>query len=459
METIVKRVNRRRFLRQTAQAAAAAAVVGRAPLLRGFGQGSPSDTVRLGIIGFGVQGLTDANSALRVPNVSVVAAASCYDGHLERARELLGDASLRTRDYRRVLDSRDVDAVVVSTPDHWHTRICLDALDAGKDIYCEKPLTHMLPQGDELAAAVARSRQILQVGSQHTSTPAIIEAREVIASGLIGQVTQVKATWDTNSEISAWVKPIPPNASLQTIDWDRFQGTAPRHDFDPRRVFRWRTYREYGEGLAGDVLVHLITAVQFMLNLQAPAVANAIGGRLFWKDDRNVYDTIVANYEWPEGIIGTFGATQNNHYDDTGIRILGTKGTMVLTFSGYTVYSENDESNWRYTTNVWPRDLREEFWRSKGLSLNPDPNAAPVQRPERKVLKEYEPPPPSARRRAYHMEHFIDCVRTRRRPVQDVNMGNNAAIAAHLANMSYYNKVTMQFDRATRKVTPAVDPA
>lgn len=452
----MKRVNRRRFLTTTGQAAAAAAVFGRAPMLRGFGQGNPADTVRLGIIGFGVQGLTDANSALRVPNVKIVAAASCYDGHLERARELLGDAALRTRDYRRLLDSKEVDAVVVSTPDHWHVPICLDALAAGKDVYCEKPMTHVLGDGERLVKAVNASRQVFQVGSQHTSTPAIIEARQLIADGILGQVTQVKATWDTNSEISAWVKPIPPNASLETIDWERWQGNAPKRPFDPKRVFRWRTYREYGEGLAGDVLVHLITAVHFMLNLQAPTVANAIGGRLHWKDDRNVYDTIVAGFEYPEGVIGSFGATQNNHYDDTGIRIMGTDATMVLTFNSYTVYGENDVSNWRYTTNVWPKDLREEYWKSKGLSLDPDP-AAPVQRPERKVLKAYEPPPPSERRRAYHMEHFVDCVRARRRPVQDVVMGNNAAIAAHMANMSYYGRKTIEYDRATGKVTPSIE--
>lgn len=442
-------VDRREFLATAAGAAAAAAVPG--PLLLGFGQASPNDTVRVGVIGFGVQGLNDANAALRVPNVSVVAAASCYDGHLERARELLGDSALRTRDYRRILDDKNVDAVIVSTPDHWHTRVCLDALAAGKDVYCEKPMTHTLEEGDRLVKAVKAGRQIFQVGSQHTSSPSTIEARQLIADGLLGQVTQVKASWDTNSEISAWVKPIPPNASPDTIDWERFQGTAPKKAFDPRRVFRWRTYREYGEGLAGDVLVHIITALHYMLNLQAPTVATAVGGRFVWKDDRNVYDTITGGWEYPEGVVTVLGATQNNNYDGTGIRIMGTKATMVMTFTGYTVYEENDQPNWRYTTNVWPKALREEYWTSKGLPLNPDPLAAPPPRPERRVLKQFEPAA-SDRRRAYHMEHFIDCVRSRRPPVQDVVMGNNAAIAAHMANLAYFNKKTVQYDRASGKL-------
>ena len=453
------RIRRRTFVSTAARAAAAAAVVGPGPLLRAFGQGPPSETLRLGVIGFGVQGLNDANAALRVPNVEVVAAASCYDGHLERARELLGERALRTRDYRRILDDTTIDAVIVSTPDHWHTRICLDAIAAGKDVYCEKPLTHRLEEGESLLQAVRGSRVMFQVGSQHTSAPAIVEAKRLIAEGVLGQVTQVKASWDTNSEISAWVKPIPRDASEATIDWPRFQGTAPQRPFDPRRVFRWRTYREYGEGLAGDVLVHIITAVHYLLDLGAPAVGTAVGGQLRWKDGRNVYDTITGGWEYPEGIVSILGATQNNNYDGTGIRIMGSKATMVLTFTSFTVYEENDQANWRYTTNVWPKALREEFWDSKGLPLNPDPLAPPAPRPPRKVLHEYAPPAPDGRRRAYHMEAFVDCVRSRKTPVQDVAMGNDAAVAAHLANLAYYSKKTMRYDRASRKLLTPVDGA
>lgn len=449
--------DRREFMSAAARSAAAAAAIGTGPLLRGFGQGSPSDSVRLGVIGFGVQGLNDAMAALRVPNVQVVAAASCYDGHLERAGELLGPGALRTRDYRRILDDPSIDAVIVSTPDHWHTRICLEAIAAGKDVYCEKPLTHRLEEGERLVQAVRGSRQVFQVGSQHTSSPAVIEAKELIAGGALGQVTQVKASWDTNSDVSAWVKPIPPDASERTVDWPRFQGSAKKHPFDPRRVFRWRTYREYGEGLAGDVLVHIITAVHYMLDLQAPTVGTAVGGRLRWTDDRNVYDTITGGWEYPEGIVTVLGATQNNNYDGTGIRIMGTKATMVMTFGTYTVYEENDQSNWRYTTNVWPKRLREEFWAGKGLPLDPGPFTAPAPRPPRKVLHQFQAPAADPRRRSPHMEHFVDCIRTRRQPVQDVGMGNDAAIAAHLANLAYYQKKTMHYDRAARKLLTPLD--
>lgn len=443
-------IGRRQFLEAGVKGAVAAAVLGQGPLLRGFGQASPNETVNIAVIGYGVQGHNDASAALRVPGVRVIGAASCYDGHLARAGEALGEGALRTRDYRRLLDDKDVDAVIIATPDHWHAQACIDAIQAGKDVYCEKPLSHTIEEGERLVAAVSASDRIFQVGSQHTSSPALIEAKQLIADGLLGQVTQVKASWDTNNEISAWVKPIPPDASLQTIDWKRFQGSAPQHAFDPRRVFRWRTYREYGEGLAGDVLVHIITALHYMLDLGAPTMATAVGGRLVWKDDRNVYDTITGGWEYPEGIVTVLGATQNNAHDGTGIRIMGTKATMVCTFNSYTVVEEQSPPNYRYTTNVWPRPLREEYLASKGLPLDPDAQGTRGGGREMKELRRYQPQdrPPAP----HHMQHFVECVRSRRRPVQDVTMGNNAAIAAHMANLAYFDRKTVFFDRATRRV-------
>ena len=443
---------RRRFLADTGRAAAAVAAFGRAPAVFGSAQNSPSATLRLAVIGFGVQGLNDANAANRLDDVQVVAAASCYDGHLERARELLGDGALLTKDYRRILDRKDVDAVIVWTPDHWHAAVCTDALAASKHVYCEKPMTHRLEEGEALIEAVRQSGHVFQVGSQHTSSPHVVEARQLIKDGALGQITQVKASWDENNEISAWVKPIPKDASEQTIDWPRFQGSAPKHAFDARRVFRWRTYRDYAEGLAGDVLVHIITTLHFVLDLDTPTLATAVGGRLLWKDDRDVYDTITGGLEYPEGIVMLLGAQQNNGFDGTQIRVMGSKATLVLSFSGYTLYEETGQPNWRYTTNVWPKALREEYWKEKGLPLEVD-QAQGFRPQERfKELRKYEPPQ-GPRRASHHMQHFVDCIRGGKRPVQDVVMGNNAATTAHMINMAHYEKKVVHFDRATRKVS------
>jgi predicted dehydrogenase len=434
-------MSRRRFL----------AALGAAPLARSFAQGPPSDAVRIGVIGFGVQGLTDANSALRVPNVKVVAAASCYDGHLERAKELLGSEALLTKDHRRILDRSDVDAVIVSTPDHWHAPICHDALAAGKHVYCEKPLTHTVEEGDALVKAAHKSGRVFQVGSQHTSSPHILEARQLIKDGALGQVTQIKASWDENNEISAWSYPIPPDASEKTVDWPRFQGNAPKRAFDPHRAFRWRTFRDYGEGLSGDVLVHIITTLHFLLDLDVPTVATAVGGQFRWKDGRDVYDTITGGWEYPEGIVAVLGAQQNNGYDGTQIRIMGSKATLVLTFASYTLFEETGQPNWRYSTNPWPKGYREEFFKSKGLPLEVDPAQPPRPQARTKEIRKWEPPE-GGRRAAYHMQHFVDCIRGGKKPAQDVVMGNNAAVTAHMANLAYYEKKVVKFDRKTRKV-------
>lgn len=442
-----KTITRRQFGSAAAKTAAAAAVVKQGPLLL-FGQQSPNETVRLGVIGFGIQGLINTNSALSVGNTEVVAAAACYDGHLERAREALGEGALCTRDYKEILDRQDIDAVIIATPDHWHTQACLDSLDAGKDIYCEKPLTHTIEEGDRLVQAVAKTDRILQVGSQHTSHPANIEAKQLIKEGLLGEVVQLEACWDHHNEVSAWVYPIPPDASPETIDWDRFQGSAPRRPFDPARVFRWRIFREYGESLAGDLLVHFITTLHFILDLDVPTVAHAVGGHFVWKDGRNAYDTITASYEYPEGLISILGASQVNGFDGREIRIQGTEATMVLNFGSYTVYRVDDPSAFMYPTRSWPKRLREPFWEEKGIS---EERGWPTAKP-REVIRQYQPPE-GQRRRSYHMEHFIDCVRSRKKPVQDVVMGNNAAVTAHMANLSYDNKKTAKFDRQTRKVS------
>jgi predicted dehydrogenase len=445
-------IDRRRFLGRAARGAAGLTALAAAPAVRGFAAASsPNETMNLGIIGFGVQGLNDANAALRLDNVKVVAAASCYDGHLERARELLGDGALLTRDYRRILERKDVDAVIVASPNHWHRQHCLDALAAGKHVYCEKPLAHTIAEGEELVAAAAKSERVFQVGSQHTSSPHMLEAKQIVQAGELGQITQIKASWDENNEISAWVKPIPPDASERTIDWPAFQGPAPKHAFDPRRVFRWRTYRDYGEGLSSDVLSHVVTAIHFLLDLDAPTYVTAVGGRLRWKDDRDVYDTITGGLEYPEGLVAVLGSTQNTGYDGTEIRILGTKAALVLSFAGWTLHQEVGEPSWRYTTNVWPKAFREEYWKSKGLPLEAPPGGG-FSRVRSKELRRYQPPE-GARRFSHHMQNFLDCVRQGKRPVQDATMGHVAALTTHMINLAHFEKRSVRFDRQTRRVS------
>src|SRR5664279_5006349 len=260
---------------------------------------SPNDRVRIALIGSGGQGSGDTRNALAVGGVELAAVADIYDGRLKRAREVWGDQVFTTRDYREVLARKDVDAVIVATPDHWHSAIAIDAMNAGKDVYCEKPMVQQLSQGAPMIEAQKRTGRIVQVGSQRVSSIVYGKAKEMLASGAIGELNMVEAWVDRNSAIGAWQYSIPPDASPSTIDWDRFLGRAPKLPFEPVRLFRWRNYRDYGTGVGGDLFVHLFSGIHFIPGAIGPSRVFATGGLRFWKDGRDVPDVMLGLYDYP----------------------------------------------------------------------------------------------------------------------------------------------------------------
>jgi predicted dehydrogenase len=215
-----------------------------------------NDRIQVASIGFGIMGHGDAQTASTVPGVKLVAVSDVYDGRMQRFKEEYGKDCFTSRDYREVLARKDVDAVIIATPDHWHDRIAIDAMEAGKDIYIQKPMVQKVEYGHPVIAAAKRTRRIVQVGSQRVSSLMYIKARDLVRSGAIGEINCVDAHIDRNSSLGAWQYPIPLDASRDTIDWNQFLGRAPRHDFDPVRLFRWRNYQDYGTGIPGDLFVH-----------------------------------------------------------------------------------------------------------------------------------------------------------------------------------------------------------
>src|SRR5947209_6860973 len=215
-------------------------------------------------------------------------------------KEQYGGDIFTTKDYREIVNRKEIDAVLIGAPDHWHQQITVDALNAKKDVYCEKPMVQRIADGQPVIDAQHSSKQILQIGSQRVSSVVYQKARELYQSGAIGQLNMVEAWWDRNSAVGAWEYTVPPDASTNTCDWDKFQGRAPKTGWDPHRFFRWRCYQDYGTGVAGDLFVHLFSGLHFITGSQGPTRVFSTGGLRFWKDGRDVPDVLFGLYDYPE---------------------------------------------------------------------------------------------------------------------------------------------------------------
>ena len=321
---------------------------------------SPNDRVRIALIGAGGQGSGDARNSLNVGGVELVAVSDIYDGRLKRAREVWGDQLFTTRDYREVLARKDVDAIIIGTPDHWHSTISIDAMNAGKDVYCEKPMVQQLSEGPQMIEAQKRTGRILQVGSQRVSSIIYAKAKEMLAAGAIGELNMVEAWVDRNSAIGAWQYSIPPDASPANIDWDRFLGRAPKVPFEPVRLFRWRNYRDYGTGVPGDLFVHLISGLHFVTGAIGPNRVYATGGLRFWKDGRDVPDVMIALYDYPSFNVMLRVNFVDGATETSGLRFIGSEGIMTID-GGVTLSKVPRELEPGYTIDTFPKALQEQF--------------------------------------------------------------------------------------------------
>ncbi len=241
---------------------------------------APSDRVRFGMIGIGMQGSGLLGGAITIPGVECVAAADLYDGRHTLAKEITGNTSLpTTRNYQELLDRKDIDCIVAAVPDHWHRRVVVDACNAGKDIYCEKPMSHNVADGLAMVEAAQKNNRIVQIGSQRVSSVLCAKARELYAGGAIGDVEMVELTLGRNDPTGAWEYPPPPDLSPETLDWDTWLNDAPKVPFNKLHFARWRCWRAYGTGVAGDLMVHLISGMLVTLGWnEIPRSATAMGG-------------------------------------------------------------------------------------------------------------------------------------------------------------------------------------
>ena len=411
-------------------------------------QVSPSDKIRLGLIGAGGQGMGDTREALKIPVVELVAAADLYDGRLTRVKEIWGNQLFTTRDYREILARSDIDAVIIATPDHWHMRISNDAMKAGKDVYCEKPMVQSLDQGKHVIETAQKTNRIFQVGSQRVSSIVYKKAKDLLASGAIGELNMIECWWDRSSAIGAWQYSIPPDASPTTVDWDRFLGEAPKREFDATRFFRWRNYRDYGTGVAGDLFVHLFSGLHFVVGTTGPTRVMATGGTRYWKDGRDVPDVMLALCDYPKtaktpafnlALRVNFAAGAN---ESSGFRFIGSEGVMTL--SGVvTVNKKQRAKEPGYTIDTFPKATQEAFlkeYRAKYPENKQDINAS---------NQDTYAAPSGYSDSVDHFAAFFEGMRSRKPVVEDAVFGFRAAGAALLLNRSYFDNQTYLWNPET----------
>lgn len=396
-------------------------------------QVAPSNRVRFGIIGVGMQGSSLLAESIKFADVECVAACDVYDGRHTLAREIVRPDLPVTRRYQQLLEDRTIDCVIVAVPDHWHKQIVLDAVSAGKDVYIEKPMSHNPADGVAMVGAAKKSGRIVQVGSQRVSSQICAKARELISKGTLGDLMMVEAWLGRNSPSGAWQYPPPPDLSPQNLDWNTWLGTAPKRPFDPILFARWRAWKEYGTGVAGDLLVHLVSGFIFMTGLnQPPTQAMAVGGIRRWKDGRNTPDVHLVQYYYgdlPVSMRLNLGTSIEETY-----RFHGSKGLLEVTASSVTFSPQvgTDQSP-SYYASSFPRALREAYFKKWHEENDPRPGQAPLS----EVISFRGPGYNDIRP---HLWNFFDAVRTRKPVVEDAVFGHNAALACHMANDSYYRR-------------------
>lgn len=441
------KINRRDFIKKSAATSAGAGLIlgsNRRTEAMFNHTDSPNGRIRLGFIGVGARAHQVMSDVLRMPGFEVVGFCDAYKGRIERAQERTKGKAKVFNDHGELLASPDVDAVYIGTPDHWHKDHAIAAVEAGKDVYIEKPLTYSVAEGLEIAAAVKKTGRILQVGSQSVSSPIQQKAREIVASGKLGQITMIRASEHRNTAGGAWIYPIPPDANPETVNWEMFLGNAPKRPFSLERFFRWRCYQDYSGGMATDLFIHTMTSLHYILDAKAPEMVVAAGSLYRWKESRDVPDTLNAILQYPEGFTINLSGTFNNESGGgRSVQILGTKGTLSL---GRELSFEPEfpieDNGW--IVDSWPSRLQDAYYKDPKIIESEVPRKWKPQ----VITGEEHWGSVGPNANTLHLENFQNAVRDRKQPVEDVFAGHRAASVAHMINLAAKHEKPIYWDRA-----------
>jgi predicted dehydrogenase len=390
------------------------------PSLRALGA---NDRVRVGMIGVGGRGHELLRQVLAVPNAQLVAVADIYSRSRDQARQAAPGIQT-VDDHRRLLEMKDVDAVIVASPLHIHAHHFLDTLAAGKDLYSEKTMTWSIPEADQCLAAAKNSKQVVQIGLQHESSGALADTRKWLADGIAGKITMVESWMSRNTPHGngQWVRPVPADCSAQNVNWQAFLNGRPARPFDAYKFINWRLFWEFSGGNITENMVHQIAWIMSALDLPVPTSAYMTGGVYSEKDGREVPDTIAVSLDFPGDLVVTWRSTFSNSHYGLGEHILGSDGTIEHLWGVTDMVTGHSASSTRY----YPEKAN----RPAGAALTGEASDQ------------------------NHMANFIDCVRSRKQPNAPVEIGYRSAVAAHMANMAYREKrrVTLEQAKAATNV-------
>lgn len=403
------------------------------------------DIVRIGLIGAGGMGTADANTASTVPGLKIVAACDLYDGRIAEAKKNYGADIFTTRDYKELIARKDIDAVIVATPDHWHKDISVDAMNSGKAVYCEKPMVHDITEGPAVIEAQNRNKVVFQVGSQGLSSLGNEKAKELLAAGAIGKLNYAEGFWARNSPNGAWQYPIPADNSEATVDWKRFLNKYPNRPYDAKRFFRWRCYRDYGTGVSGDLFVHLFSSLHFVTNSKGPQKIMAMGGLRYWKDGREVPDVLMGMFDYaetPEHPAFNLSLRVNfvdGTADSTYLRLVGSEGSMNVEWDKVTLtrnksFTAADDP---LAATKYNKDSPDVYQRKKMVA--PDTTIYTVEQGYKGAHFD-------------HFHHFYTAIKEKKLSVEDALFGYRAAAPALLCNDSYFTNKPIVWDPVNLKL-------
>jgi predicted dehydrogenase len=385
-----------------------------------------NDRIRIGLIGAGSRGQEDLKSVLRQPNVECVAVADVYSRHRDQVKNYLAHIDTYD-DPMRLLDRKDIDAVINATPQHLHAKYFLATLSAGKDLYSEKTMAWCIPEVKTCREAARNSKQIVQIGMQDESAGELADARYWIKQGLPGKITMVESWMSRNTAQGhgQWVRPVPSDCTAANVNWDLFLSGRPKAAFDPYKFINWRLFWEFSGGNVTENMVHQIGWIITAMGLQLPVAASMTGGVYSEKDGRQVPDTFNVSLEYPDLLV-VWQSTFGNRRYGMGERLLGSKGTIEH-LSGFFEMVMNPQQSAR-------ADASEE--NAPGpINFYPEK----INNPGGVALRGENPG-------VNHMGNWIECIRNRKQPNGTVEVGYLSAVACHMANLSYKQKrrITLQ---------------